>query len=139
MTGRVELAPVVLPDPALTDAMLADLGVYDDSDARDVVGERDVPGPAVLVGLDEDVGGVGIGQTLGTGKVSVDRHVAELVVPSSEAESSAEHRGLSAGVDHPVGFYDVLRAVFLFELHAEWPSVLDTGGGDRASLSDIHA
>ena len=57
----------------------------------------------MLVGLDEDVGGVGIGQAARASEVGIDGHVAEVGVPLAEVERSSEDGGLAAGVYCPVG------------------------------------
>ena len=123
---------VVVFHSVLGDAALSDFRVHHYTHAGCVVGERDVPCPAVLVGLDENVGGVGIGQTARSLEVGIDRHVAEVVVPLSQIHRPAQGRGLSAGVNNPVGVDGGGGAVRRPICNACYAVAVEYGAGDGA-------
>ena len=80
-------------------SLLADVLVHDRADAGDAGVQRNLPEPAVFVGLDEDVAVVGRIEVCGVAVVAVDGEVLEVLVPLVQVQLAAEQRGLPAGVD----------------------------------------
>ena len=95
----------------LAQSGLANVLVDHRADAAHAGVQRNLPEPAVLVGLDEDVAVVGRVEMRCAAVVAVDREVLEERVPLLELKLAAENRRLPAGVDHEARRDPARRAI----------------------------
>src|SRR5262249_21201595 len=118
------------------DARLPVLGVDDGPHAHPADVQWDVPEPAVLEGLDEDVGVVRPGQSLAAFVVAVDGEIAEVRVDPPEPKRPPDEAGLAARVDDVLGLELALPVVVLFgEAHADGAIAVEDRGAHPASLA----
>ena len=133
--GALDLAAVVCLDAAAPDAVLTSPRVHDDANARPSTGQWDVPHPSLVVGLDENVGLVRGRQALAILEVGVHSHVAEVPIPLSKSERSAEDSGLPAGVNNPAGLNRGLRTVLGSDFYAPDSTRIQERAGYRHALA----
>ena len=85
--------------PEIAQTLLADVFVDHCADAGHSGVQWNLPEPAVLIGLDEDVAVVGWLEVLGVSVVAEDSEVLEVFVPLMQVQLATEDGRLSAGVD----------------------------------------
>ena len=132
--GRVvKRLPSLLPQAG--QRVAADYG----ADADPAVVQRDVPEPAAVERLEEEIGAFQAGQDFSVAPVAVEREVAaEIIVLSHAAHPLADDARLSAGVEHARRPCLAGGALLVGPAHAAHAAVCQQHVGDLAALVDIN-